>query len=126
MPCNTIRRTRVTFEKVAYQPGHMALMLDALKALGYQTKVDVPPLELRSRLPLGLAVKIWPVGTTATTRNTILYQDGKLQIPSTLRDRFTVDAVKEAYAREAVKLHARRNGWLLREISPTEYEVTKR
>ncbi len=124
MPCNTIRRTRVTFEKVAYQPGHMALMLDALKALGYQ--VDVPPLELRSRLPRRSAVKIWPAGTAATAENTILYQDGKLQIPSTLRERFTVDTLKEAYAREAVKLHARRNGWLLREISPTEYEVTKR
>ncbi len=120
MPCYSIRRTRVTFEKVAYQPGHMALMIDALKALGYQT--DVPA----HRLPRGQAVKIWPAGTRATTQNTILYQDGKLQIPSTLTDRFTVDGLKEAYAREAVKLHARRNGWLLREISPTEYEVTKR
>jgi len=51
------------------------------------------------------------------------HQDGR-QIPSTLRDRFTTDAVKEAYAREALKLHARRNGWRLHEISPTEYEVT--
>jgi len=126
MPCYTIRNTPVTFEKVAYQPGHMALMLDALQALGYQVQANVPVLQLRSHLPRGLAVKIWPAGTVATTENTILYQDGRLQIPSTLRDRFTVDAVKEAYAREAVKLHAKRNGWLLREISPTEYEVTKR
>jgi len=126
MPCYTIRSTRVTFEKVAYQPGHMALMLDALKAMGYQIQGPFPVLGLRSRMPRGLAVKIWPIGTVATAQNTILYQDGRLQIPSTLRDRFTVDAVKEAYAREALKLHAKRNGWLLREISPTEYEVTKR
>ena len=63
MPCYTIRNTPVTFEKVAYQPGHMALMLDALQALGYQVQANVPVLQLRSHLPRGLAVKIWPVGT---------------------------------------------------------------
>ena len=98
----------------------MALLLDALKTMGYQIQAPVPVLQLRTYLPHGLAVKICPVGTAATTENTILYQDGR-QIPSTLRDRFTID---EAYAREALKLHARRNGWLLHEISPTEYEVT--
>ncbi len=125
MPCYTIRRTPVTFEKVAYKPGHLALLMDALRTLGYQIQVDVPVIKLRSRLPAGLAFKIWPDGTVATRENTILYKDGQFQVPTTLKERFTLDAVKEAYARQAVKLHARRNGWLLREISPTEFEVIK-
>lgn len=114
MPCYTIRRTPVTFEKVAYKAGHLSLLTGALKQMGYQVQTN------------GTAVKIWPVGTSATVRNTILYQDGRFQIPSPLKDRFTLEAVQQAYAREAVKLHARRSGWLLREISPTEFEVTRR
>ena len=126
MPCYTIRQTPVTFEKVAYRPGHMSLLVDALRGMGYQVEADVPGIQLRSHLPAGMTVKIWPAGTAATLGNTVLYRDGHFQIPSPLRDRFTMEAVQQAYAREAVKLHARRNGWLLRELSPTEFEVLKR
>ncbi len=126
MPCYTIRKTPVTFEKVAYKAGHIALLLDALTGMGYQSEADVPVLKLRSHLPSGVAVKIWPAGVAATVANTILYRDGQFQVPSTLKDRFTLDAVKQAYAREAIKLHARRHGWLLRELGPSEFEALKR
>jgi hypothetical protein len=114
MPCYTIRQTPVTFEKVAYKVGHLSLLTDALKQLGYQVQAS------------GTALKIWPVGAAATVQNTVQYRDGRFQIPSPLKSRFTLETIQQAYAREAVKLHARRNGWLLREISPTEFEVTKR
>jgi hypothetical protein len=114
MPCYTIRQTPVTFEKVAYKVGHLSLLTGALKQMDYQVQAS------------GMALRIWPVGATATVENTILYRDGRFQIPSPLKDRFTLEAIQQAYAREAVKLHARRNGWLLREISLTEFEVTRR
>ena len=124
MPCYTIRETPVTFEKVAYRPGHMSLLLDALKAMGYQVQANVPTIKLRSHQPSGQAMKIWPVGAVATTQNTILYKDGKLQIPST--SSFKVEALKEAYSRAAVKLHAARNGWLLREVGQNQFEAIRR
>ncbi len=115
MPCHTIRQTPVAFEKVAYKAGHLNLLIEALRQMGYQVESDA-----------GRALKIWRLGSAATATNTILYREGRFEIPSTLKGRFTAEAVKQAYAREAVKLQARRNGWLLREISPTEFEVTKR
>jgi len=124
MPCYTIRETPVTFEKVAYRPGHMSLLLDALKAMGYQVQANVPTIKLRSHQPSGQAMKIWPVGGVATTQNTILYKDGKLQIPST--SSFKVEALKEAYSRAAVRLHAAKNGWLLREVGQNQFEAIRR
>lgn len=114
MPCYTVRQTPVTFEKVAYKPGHMGLLIEALKQLGYEIEAT------------GTAIKIWSAAARATVENTILYKDGRFQVPSTLQGRFSLERVKEAYAREAVKLHARRNGWLLNQISETEFELTKR
>ncbi len=111
MPCHTIRQTPITFEKVAYKAGHIGLLMEALRQMGYEVQPDG-----RQSLKIRLA----------GSASTILYREGRFEIPSTLRDRFTVESVKQAYAREAVKLQARRNGWLLREISPTECEVTKR
>jgi hypothetical protein len=114
MPCYTVRKTPVVFEKVAYKPAHLMLLMDAVKELGYQVLAD------------RTALKIWPAGAEADTANTILYQGGRFEIPSPLKDRFTLDRVKQAYARQAVKVQARRNGWLLRELSQTEFEVIRR
>jgi hypothetical protein len=125
VPCYTIRSTGVTFEKVAYQPGHLALLLEALKDLGYQLEAGVRTISLRTHLPSGTAVRIWPAGTYAGVQNTILYKDGKFQIPSAMRDRFTLERIEQAYARQAVLTHAQRNNWLVREISQTEFELTR-
>lgn len=115
MPCYSVRSTKVAFEKVAYKPGHLGLLAAALEEMGYQVQ--------RS----GTTLKIWPKNTVANTTNTIAYGGGGvLQIPSTLKDRFTLDAVKQAYARQAVKLQAKRNGWLLREVGENQFVVERR
>lgn len=114
MPCHTIRRTPVTFEKVAYKPGHLDLLVAAVHEMGYQVART------------GNILKICPKGRSATTENTIAYGGGVFQIPSTLKDRFTLDKVKEAYSRQAVRLHARRNGWLVREAGENQFVVERR
>jgi hypothetical protein len=119
MPCYTIRQTPVVFEKVAYRPGHLGLLIDALKELGFETDSETPESR-RSGL------RIWPAGTIRTAENTVLYRDGMFEVPSTLKKRFPLDRLKEAYARQAIRLHARRNGWLLRELSNSQFELVKR
>ena len=114
MPCWSVRSTKVAFEKVAYKPAHFDLMTAALQEMGYQVQRN------------GTTLKIWPKNTVANTTNTIAYGGGILQIPSTLKDRFTLDAVKQAYSRQAVKLHAKRNGWLLREVGENQFVVERR
>lgn len=114
MPCYSVRSTPVAFEKVAYKPLHLDLMTAALEELGYQAQKR------------GATLKIWPKNTVANATNTVAYGGGVLQIPSTLKDRFTVDAVQQAYARQAVKLHAKRNGWLLRDVGENQFLVERR
>ncbi len=114
MPCYSIRSTKVAFEKVAYRSAHLGLLTAALQEMGYQVQ--------RS----GTTLKIWPKNTVANAANTIAYGGGILQIPSPLKDRFTLDAVKQAYARQAVKLHAKRNGWLLREVGENQFVAERR
>ena len=114
MPCYTIRQTAVSFEKTAYKPGHLDLMAAALDELGYQVQRN------------GATLKIWPKNTTAVASNTIAYGGGVLQVPSTLKRIFTLDKLKEAYSRQAVRLQARRNGWLLREGANANEFVAER
>ncbi len=115
MPCYTIRQTPVVFENVAYRPAHMPLMLEALAEMGFEIQADP-----------GRELVFWPAGSMRTIDNTIQYRGGTFRIPSTTRSRFSLDQLKEAYARQVLKLHAHRNGWLLRELSKTEFEVVKR
>ncbi len=114
MPCYSVRSTKVAFEKVAYRPAHLDLMTAALQEMGYQVQ--------RS----GTTLKIWPNNTVANATNTIAYGGGMLQIPSTLKGRFTLDAVQQAYTRQAVKLQAKRNGWLLREVGENQFVAERR
>jgi hypothetical protein len=118
MPCYSIRQTPVVFEKVAYRPGHIGLLIDALKELGFDTESDADGK--RSGL------RIWPAGTIRTAENSAVYRDGAFEVPSTLKNRFSLDRVKEAYARQAIRLHARRNGWLVREAGTAQFELVKR
>ncbi len=118
MPCYTIRTTPVTFEKVAYKAGHLGLLIEALKNLGFQVEEGV------IKQP-GTVIKLWPAGTAPVLENTILYTDGRFEVPSPLRNRFRLEVVQQAYACEAVKLHARRNGWRLRQLAENEFEVTR-
>jgi hypothetical protein len=114
LPCWSVRSTKVAFEKVAYKPAHLELLTAALQEMGYEV--------LRN----GATLKIWPKNTVANAANTIAYGGGILQIPSPLKDRLTLDRVKEAYARQAVRLHAKRNGWLLQEIGGREFIAERR
>ena len=56
MPCFSIRQTKVTFERVAYKAGHMALLLGALREMGYEVQVppnappQAPPPEQRDQI----------------------------------------------------------------------------
>jgi hypothetical protein len=118
MPCYTIRQTSVMFDKLAYRPGNVRMLIDALKELGFEVESDP------ERTNPGLRIR--PAGMARRADNTVVYQDGTFEIPSTLENRFSLDRVKEAYARQAIRLHARRNGWLLHEISGTEFELMKR
>ena len=118
MPCYTIRQTPVVFEKVAYRAGHVGLLTDALKELHFEVESDP------DRTRPGLRIR--PAGTAWRPETTVIYRDGTFEIPSTLKNRFSLDRVKEAYARLAVRLHARRNGWLLRELTGSEFELVKR
>jgi hypothetical protein len=125
MPCYTIRTTPVTFTQVFYKAGHWGLLLEALKHLGFEIRSDIPVAKLGGRLPAGRAVKIWPAGAAPTLENTIVYTDGRFEVPSPLQDRFRLEALQQAYAREAIQLHARRNGWRLRQLVENEFEVTR-
>ncbi len=115
MPCHTIRQTPVVFENVAYKPAHLALMVAALKEVGFEVQNEA-----------GRELRLWPAGSSPAVENTILYRGGKFEVPSTLRGRFNLGRLKEAYARQAIKLHARRNGWLVRDLSSTGFELVKR
>ena len=55
-----------------------------------------------------------------------IYGGGGLAIPSPMRERFTFDQLKEAYARQAVRVNARRNGWLLKEVGENEFVAERR
>ncbi len=119
MPCYTIRKTPVVFENIAYKPSHMLLMIEAIQEMGFVFLADLQGGVARE-------LTIWPAGSVRTAENTIRYRGGKFEVPSTLGSRFSLDRLKEAYSRQAIKFHARRNGWLVRELSGTEFEIVKR
>src|SRR5215471_8732906 len=118
MPCYTIRQTPITFEELTFKPGHIELMIQAIQSLGY---------EISRTTLMGDVVHldIFPRGAYPNRRNTITYERGSFQVPSTVED-FTVDRVQNAYGMAAAKLAAKRNGWLFKQTSDTEFEFVRR
>jgi hypothetical protein len=115
MSCYTIRQIPVVFEKVAYRPGHPGLLIDAFKELGFETDSESPEGK-RSGL------RIWLAGTIRTAENTVLYQDGMFEVPSTLlKKRLSLDR-RPPVPQCPKRRHSRAPAWpaVFREYSPPD------
>lgn len=119
MPCDTIRRTPVTFENLVFKPGHIDLMVEALGTLGFEV--------VKSTLEGGVVqLRIFPRGQYQNQRNTITYERGSLQVPSPMQGRFSLEKLQNAYGMAAAKLTAKKNGWQFHQTSETEFEFLRR
>jgi anthranilate/para-aminobenzoate synthase component II len=128
MPCNTIQRTPITFEKVVYKPGHAALLIEALESMGFEVQDAVLYKHGTRKVVDDNGLKIVPKGAIFSTReNTILYNSkGSFQVPNTMQDRFTLEKLQNAYGMAAARQTAKQNGWQFHQISETEAEFIRR
>ena len=110
MPCDTVRRTPVRFNKIKHQAASLPMLAGALQDRGFTVRITgANALEFRDR----------STGVPAT------YYAGEFNVPATLRG-WDLDRVKEAYAARIVAEGAKRFGWLLTKKSDTEFEDIRR
>ena len=125
MPCYTIRATPITFENVAYKPGHLDVMIAALESMGYEIENKMI-YKHGTDVELGKGLVLYPKGELASRTNKVIYRDGKFQIPSTMQERFTLRKVQVAYGMEAGKLHAKKMGWQFTQTGEETFKLVRR
>jgi hypothetical protein len=116
MPCDTIRATPIVFENAVFKAAHKDVLINALLNLKFIVKEDAKVKGLT----------IYPaIDRYATPKNTVTYWDGQFKIPSTMKDRFSMEKIQNAYGMQAARVMAQKAGWQFKQLDDSNFQIVR-